>query len=89
MEIFAIVSTVIAVLGVIGTIFFFITCMKLVARLHEAEEVIDIKNEALKDSFEVLHEHNDKLWELREEIIKLKAPKKLGRPKGSKNKIRR
>ena len=90
MEIFAIISTVVAVLGVAGTIFFFLTSMKIVGRLREAEEAIDDKNEALKDAFEALHVHNEKLWDLRSELDKVKSktmPKKPGRPKGSKNKV--
>lgn len=88
MEIFAIISTVVAVLGVIGTIFFFLTSMKLVGRLREAEETIDDKNDALKDAFEAIHIHNEKLWDLKHELAQLKVGKKSpGRPKGSKNKV--
>jgi hypothetical protein len=90
MEIFAIISTVIAVLGVIGSIFFFSTAVKLYKRLKEAEELVDVKNDALKDAFDALHEHNDKLWDLRDELVKLKSKttsKKPGRPVGSRNKV--
>ena len=89
MEIFAIISTVVAVLGVAGTIFFFLTSMKLVGRLREAEETIEDKNEALTDAFEAIHIHNEKLWDARHELNMLKAPKKPGRPKGSKNKVQK
>ena len=90
MEIFAIISTVVAVLGVAGTIFFFLTAMKLVGRLREAEETIDDKNDALRDAFEAIHIHNEKLWDLKYELANLKPAKKSpGRPKGSKNKVQK
>jgi peptidoglycan hydrolase CwlO-like protein len=90
MEIFAIISTVVAVLGVAGTIFFFLTSMKIVGRLKEAEETIEDKNDALRDAFEAIHVHNEKLWDARHELNMLKNSKKpVGRPKGSKNKVQK
>ena len=90
MEIFAIISTVVAVIGVIGTIFFFLTSMNLVGRLREAEEIITDKNDVLKDAFDAIHVHNDKLWELEHELSQLKVVKRSpGRPKGAKNKLKK
>jgi hypothetical protein len=90
MEIFAIISTIVAVLGVAGTIFFFLTSMKIVGRLKEAEETIEDKNDALRDAFEAIHIHNEKLWDARHELNMLKINKKpVGRPKGSKNKVQK
>jgi hypothetical protein len=88
MEIFAIISTVVAVLGVAGTIFFLLTSLKIMGRLKEAEETIEDKNDALRDAFEAIHIHNEKLWDARHELARLKVDKKpVGRPKGSKNKV--
>jgi peptidoglycan hydrolase CwlO-like protein len=88
MEIFAIISTVVAVLGVAGTIFFLLTSLKIMGRLKEAEETIEDKNDALRDAFEAIHIHNEKLWDARHELNMLKNTKKpVGRPKGSKNKV--
>jgi Na+/melibiose symporter-like transporter len=64
MEIFAITSTIIAILGVVGTIFFLLTSFKLMERLKETEEIIEDKNDALRDAFEAIHIHNEKLWML-------------------------
>ena len=90
MEIFAIISTVVAVLGVAGTIFFLLTSLKIMGRLKEAEETIDDKNDALRDAFEAIHIHNEKLWDARHELNMLKINKKpVGRPKGSKNKVQK
>jgi hypothetical protein len=90
MEIFAIISTVVAILGVVGTIFFLLTSFKLMERLKEAEEIIEDKNEALRDAFEAIHIHNEKLWDARHELNMLKNTKKpVGRPKGSKNKVQK
>ncbi len=90
MEIFAIISTVVAVLGVAGTIFFLLTSLKIMGRLKEAEETIEGKNEALRDAFEAIHIHNEKLWDVRHELNMAKNSKKpVGRPKGSKNKVQK
>jgi hypothetical protein len=90
MEIFAIISTVVAVLGVAGTIFFLLTSLKIMGRLKEAEETIEDKNDALRDAFEAIHVHNEKLWDARHELNMLKNTKKpVGRPKGSKNKVQK
>jgi hypothetical protein len=90
MEIFAITSTIIAILGVVGTIFFLLTSFKLMERLKETEEIIEDKNDALRDAFEAIHIHNEKLWDARHELNMLKNTKKpVGRPKGSKNKVQK
>lgn len=80
-------AVIVALLG--ATAFFMQTSRKLYEKLKDAEEIMEAKNDALREYIENVSEYHNKLWEAEHKLAKLTAAtakRKPGRPKGSKNK---
>jgi hypothetical protein len=84
----SIISLSVMVLALFAsTITLYITARKLYLKLKDAEDLLDIKNQHLKDYIEDLDEYHKKLWEAEYKLAMKPAPKKRGRPAGSRNKV--
>jgi hypothetical protein len=83
----SIISLSVMVLALFAsTITLYMTARKLYLKLKDAEDLLEIKNEHLKDYIEDLDVYHKKLWEAEYKLAVESAPKKRGRPFGSRNK---
>jgi len=84
----SIISLSVMVLALFAsTITLYMTARKLYLKLKDAEDLLEIKNEHLKDYIEDLDMYHKKLWEAEYKLAIKAAPKKRGRPVGSRNKV--
>jgi hypothetical protein len=84
----SIISLSVMVLALFAsTITLYMTARKLYLKLKDAEDLLEIKNEHLKDYIEDLDVYHKKLWEAEYKLAIKAAPKKRGRPFGSRNKV--